>query len=288
MAGWVSWVTEILIVGTGGAVRLTGSGLGCKWPLCAPDSLIPVAGMSFHAYVEFGNRLMSGVVGLAALAVLILVWRMRRERRDLFTMAWIVIGGIFLQALVGGITVLGNLDPDVIGFHFLASMTLIATTTAFLVRAYSRPGPRRYVVPRWHAVLAQIAAVLTVLTLLLGVVTSESGPHSGNAEVERHLFNPVVMAHVHSVPGYTLLAVAIALVVTAWPMRLPTLRWSIAVLLVLLAQVALGVYQARAGLPAIAVGVHMILAGLITAAMTVLLLRLREPVSEPVRPTRAA
>lgn len=279
IAGWVSLITEILIIGTGGAVRLTGSGLGCKWPLCAPDSIAPLPGMGLHAYVEFGNRMMSGVVSLAALAVLILIWRLRRQRRDLFVMGWIVMAGILLQALVGGITVLGHLNPDVIGFHFLASIALVVVASAFLVRAYSVPGPRRRAVPRWHAVFVDITAVLTVITLLLGVVTSESGPHSGNVDVTHHLFNPMVMAHVHSFPGYAMLAVTILLVVTAGRLRLPTLNWSIVLLVLLLVQIPLGVYQARNGLPAVAVGAHMILAGLISAVMTVLLLRHREPVT---------
>lgn len=279
IAGWVSLIAELLIIGTGGAVRLTGSGLGCHWPLCAPDSLVPVPGMSLHAYIEFGNRMMSGVVGLAALAVLILVWWMRHQRRDLFVMAWIVVGGVLLQALVGGLTVLSGLNLDVIGFHFLASLVLVVVASAFLVRAYSVPGPRRVVVPRWHLGLVHASAALTVLTLLLGVVTTASGPHSGSADVHHHLFNAAVMAHVHSIPGYALLALAVVLVFTAWRAKLPTLRWSAALLVLLLLQVPLGVYQARAGLPAVAVGLHMILAGLIAAVMTAVVLRLKEPVA---------
>ncbi|HEU0256513.1 MAG TPA: COX15/CtaA family protein [Microbacteriaceae bacterium] len=281
VAGWVSLVTEILIIGTGGAVRLTGSGLGCKWPLCAPDSLVPVPGMSFHSYVEFGNRMMSGVVGLAALAVLLLVWRMRKERRDLFTLAWIVIGGVLLQALMGGVTVLSHLNYDVVGSHFLISMILIIVAAVFVARAPLAPGPRRWAAPRWIVGMTHTAAVLTALTLILGVVTSESGPHSGNADVRHHLFNAVVMAHVHSGPAYALLAVSIVLVIGMARARLRPLGWSIGLLVLLLIQIPLGIYQARDGLPAVAIESHMLLAALITATMAILVMRLRVPAAAP-------
>ncbi|WP_417562755.1 COX15/CtaA family protein [Microbacterium sp.] len=277
VAAWISFITEVLIIGTGGAVRLTGSGLGCEWPLCTPDSLVPLPGMGLHSYIEFGNRLMSGVVGLAALAVLLLILRIRRERRDLFVLAWIVIAGVLAQALVGGVTVLTGLNAGIVGFHFLATLALVGITAAFLALAYEAPGPRTRVVPRWYAVLTTITSVVLVLTLVVGVVTTASGPHSGDERVVRHLLNPEIMAHVHSIPGYTLLALVLVLVATASVQRLPTLRWLGALLILLLVQIPLGIYQADAGLPSLAVGAHMILAGLSVAAMTVVQLRLTRP-----------
>ena len=91
---WLSFLAEVIIVGTGGAVRLTGSGLGCPtWPTCTADSLIPTAEMGIHGAIEFGNRMMSGAVGTLAPLVFVLLWRLRRERRDLFTLAGIVLIG---------------------------------------------------------------------------------------------------------------------------------------------------------------------------------------------------
>ncbi|GAA3769542.1 heme A synthase [Microbacterium kribbense] len=284
VAGWISFITELMIIGTGGAVRLTGSGLGCEWPLCAPDSLIPVAGMGLHSYIEFGNRMMTGVVGLAALAVLILVLRLRKTRRDLWWLAVVVILAVLAQAVVGGITVLTGLNAGIVGFHFLASLALVATTAAFVVRAYTEPGPRALVVPRGHATLVWVTAGMTVLTLIVGVVTTASGPHSGDDSVVRHLLNPDIMAHVHSAPGYALLALTLAVVAWASAARLATLRWGIVLLAVLVVQIPVGIYQARDGLPALAVGVHMMLAGMAAAAMTVLVMR----VSAPVPPAAAA
>jgi len=280
IAAWISFVTQVLIIGTGGAVRLTGSGLGCEWPLCAPDSLIPVPGMGLHSFIEFGNRLMTGVVGLAALAVLILVWRLRRTRRDLFVLAWIVVLGIVAQAVVGGITVLTGLNAWIVGFHFFATLLLVCVTAAFLVRVYEAHGPRVLGVPRGHATLVHVTTGLMALTLLVGITTTASGPHSGDVDVVRHLLNPELMAHIHSFPGYALLTATVAVVAWAAAAKLPTLRWAIALLAVLAVQVPVGVYQARTNLPALSVGVHMVLAGLAAAAMTVLVLRLKR--SAPV------
>lgn len=279
VAAWISFVTEVLIIATGGAVRLTGSGLGCEWPLCAPDSLVPLPGMGLHSYIEFGNRLMTGVVGLAALAVLLFTLRLRRTRPDLFTMAVVVVGGVLAQALVGGVTVLTGLNAWIVGFHFLATLGLVGTTAAFLVRAYDIPGPRVRAVPRWYAILTHVTTVFLVLTLLIGVLTTASGPHSGDADVVRRLLNPEIMAHVHSIPGYTLLALTVVLTAVASLRGLRTRGWLYALLVLLLVQIPLGIYQADSGLPALAVGVHMILAGLSVAAMTVIVLRLREPVA---------
>jgi len=275
VAAWISFITEVIIIGTGGAVRLTGSGLGCEWPLCAPDSLVPLPGMGLHSYIEFGNRLMTGVVGLAGLAVLILTLRLRRTRKDLFVMAVIVIVGILAQAVVGGITVLTGLNAWIVGFHFLATLVLVAVTAAFLVRAKTEPGPRELAVPRWYMILTHLTSLFLALTLFIGIITTASGPHSGDEEVVRHGWNAELLAHVHSIPGYTLFALVVVLAASASIQKLPTLRWAALLLLVLVVQIPVGIYQARAGLPALSVGIHMVLAGLATAAMTALVLNLK-------------
>ena len=277
VAAWISFVTEVVIIGTGGAVRLTGSGLGCEWPLCAPDSLVPLPGMGLHSYIEFGNRLMSGVVGLAALAVLVLIWRIRRERRDLFVLAIVVIAGVLAQAVVGGITVLTGLNAWIVSFHFLSTLALVAVTAAFLARARTEPGPRVAAVPRWYLIVTHVTSLFLALTLVIGILTTASGPHSGDAAVVRHGWNAEIMAHIHSIPGYTLLVLVVVLTAAASMRKLPTLRWAALLLVLLLVQIPLGIYQADAGLPALAVGIHMILAGLATAAMTVLVLSLKRP-----------
>src|SRR5690554_2547762 len=143
IAAWISFICEVAIIGTGGAVRLTGSGLGCPtWPTCTPDSLIPTAEMGIHGAIEFGNRMMTGVVGIAALVLFLLLWRIRKERPDLITLAAVVLGGVGAQAVVGGITVWTGLNPFIVGFHYVASLLLVCVSAAFLVRMNAGTGER--------------------------------------------------------------------------------------------------------------------------------------------------
>nr|WP_233437739.1 COX15/CtaA family protein [Agromyces laixinhei] len=280
---WASFIAQVMIIATGGAVRLTGSGLGCPtWPTCTADSLVPTDELTYHSLIEFGNRLMTGVVGIIALIVFILVWRIRRERRDLFALSFIVGIGIVAQAVVGGITVWTGLNPFIVGFHYLSSLVLVCITAAFLARMDSPAGPRESAVPGWYSGLAHATSGVLALTIVFGVLTTGSGPHSGDLEAGRTGFDSEILEHVHAWPGYALLALTLVLVVAAWRLRLPTLRWSIALLAIELVQVGVGLYQARNGLPALAVGVHMVLAALTAATMTVVVMRLKRPASAAV------
>lgn len=275
---WASFVSEVLIIATGGAVRLTGSGLGCPtWPTCTPESLISTPALGIHGAIEFGNRTMTGLVGLLALGVLVAVWRYRRERRDLFALAITVVVGVAAQAIVGGITVLTELNPVIVGFHYVASVALVCVTAAFLVRLYTVPGPRVLVVPRGFAVLVHVGALALVVTLAFGVLTTGSGPHSGDPDVARTGFDAELLQHVHAWPSYALAALTLAMLVAAVVRRLPVTRWVIAVLVLEVAQVIIGLVQARNGLPEILVGLHMVLAALLAAAYTVLIMRMRQP-----------
>jgi len=272
---WLSFVAEVLIIGTGGAVRLTGSGLGCPtWPRCTPDSLVNTPEMGIHGIIEFGNRTLTGLVGILALAVVVLVWRMRKERRALFVLALVVLGGIVAQAVVGGITV------------------LVAVCAAFLVLMHQPIGPRSLAVPRWFAGLVHATTAVLALTIVFGVLTTGAGPHSGDAAAGRNGFDAEVLEHVHAWPGYTLFALTLVVVVIAWRLRLPVRRWASALLAVELVQIAVGLYQARNGLPEIAVGTHMVLAALTAATMTVVVLRMKQPTlvdgSLPRRETASA
>ncbi|WP_295783106.1 COX15/CtaA family protein [uncultured Microbacterium sp.] len=275
---WLSFVAEVLIIGTGGAVRLTGSGLGCPtWPRCTPDSLVNTPEMGIHGIIEFGNRTLTGLVGILALAVVVLVWRMRRERRVLFVLALVVLGGIVAQALVGGVTVLTGLNPFIVGFHYVASVSLVAVCAAFLVRMYQPAGARRLAVPRWFAGLVHATTAVLALTIVFGVLTTGAGPHSGDEASVRNGFDAQVLEHVHAWPGYALFALTLAVVVIAWRRGLPVRRWATALLAVELVQIAVGLYQARNGLPELAVGTHMVLAALAAATMTVVVLRCKQP-----------
>ncbi|ANJ26968.1 COX15/CtaA family protein [Agromyces aureus] len=277
---WLSFIAQTMIIATGGAVRLTGSGLGCPtWPTCTPGSLVPTEELTYHSLIEFGNRLMTGVVGIVALILFVLVWRLRAERPDLFTLSFIVGAGIIAQALVGGITVWTGLNPFIVGFHYVTSLTLVCVAAAFLVRMDASPGPRERAVPGWYLGLAHATSAVLAISILFGILTTGAGPHSGDAEAGRNGFDAEVLEHIHAWPGYAMFALTIALVIGAWIKKLPTLRWALVLLGVELVQILIGLYQARNGLPPLAVGVHMVLAALLAATMTVVILHLRRPVA---------
>lgn len=279
IAAWVSFVLEVAIVGTGGAVRLTDSGLGCEWPLCTPDSLFPTAEQSYHSLIEFGNRGLSFFVGLAAIVVIVFVSRFRTARRDLWTMAWIVFAGVLLQAAVGGILVIFALHPNMVAFHYLVSLALVAVSAAFLVRMGQPRGARERAVPKGVAILVHVTSFVLALTVLVGVLTTGAGPHSGDPEVTlRNGFDATLLEHVHSWPAYALFALTLTLLVISLATGLTEIRSAVIALLAIeLVQIAVGLYQARNALPPLAVGVHMVLAAVLVAACTVLVLRLKRP-----------
>jgi heme a synthase len=128
-------VLEVGIVVTGGLVRLTGSGLGCPtWPQCVPGSFTPVPHQEqgIHKLIEFGNRTLTSVVGIAAVLVILAVWRWAPQRRSLRVLSFLPLLGVFAQALLGGITVLTHLNPATVASHFLLS-SLIVLVSALLV-----------------------------------------------------------------------------------------------------------------------------------------------------------
>ncbi|WP_448004747.1 COX15/CtaA family protein [Agromyces bauzanensis] len=279
VVAWLSFIAQTTIIATGGAVRLTGSGLGCPtWPTCTADSLVPTDELSYHSLIEFGNRLMTGVVGIVALLLVVFVWRIRAVRRDLFTLSLVVVAGVVAQAIVGGITVWTGLNPFIVGFHYVSSLVLVCVAAAFIVRMNAAPGPREAAVPAWYAGLTHATTAVLALTIVFGILTTGSGPHSGDTDAGRTGFDSELLEHVHAWPGYTLLALTLVLLVAAWRLQLPTLRWILVLLAAEVVQIAVGLYQARNGLPPLAVGVHMVLAALTAAAMTVVVLRLKRPV----------
>ncbi|MFM6974173.1 MAG: COX15/CtaA family protein [Agromyces sp.] len=278
VTGWISFVVNVLIVGTGGAVRLTGSGLGCPtWPTCDGRSIVTTPEMGIHGLIEFGNRTLTGVLVIAALAVIWAVWNIRRERRDLWRMSLIVLAGIIAQAIVGGVTVWLGLNPIIVGFHYVASLVLVCVTAAFLVRARTPQGPRVLAVSSTYARLTHLTSAFVALTVTVGVLTTGAGPHSGDANAGRNGFDAELLQHVHAWPGYATLIGAVALCVGSFRYARHLRGWSSLLLSVVLVQVAVGLWQARTGLPVLLVGIHMVLAVLLAAAMTVVILKLKRP-----------
>jgi heme a synthase len=274
-------VVEVLIVVTGGLVRLTGSGLGCPtWPQCVPGSYTPVPHQAegYHRFIEFGNRTLTSVVSLAAILTVYAVWRWAARRRDLLVPAVLVVVGVLLQAVLGGITVRTGLNPYTVSAHFLVSMALVATSAFLVFRAPEPPGHRPLAVPALVERLGWVACAVAALVLALGTVVTGSGPHSGDAnEPARYGLDPrsVSWLHADAVMLFVGLVVAIwvAARLTATTPR-PARAWA-GVLAVTVAQGVVGYTQYFTGLPWGVVLVHMLLASLLVVALTRAMVALR-------------
>ncbi len=276
---WLSFITELVIILTGGAVRLTGSGLGCPtWPLCTPESLVPTAEMGIHGVIEFSNRMMSGVVGIVAVIMLILVLRLRSKRRELFTLSLILLLGVVAQAIVGGVSVLTGLNPFIVGFHYTVSLVMCAIAAALIVRVYAIAGPREPAVPRWFMITTHVTTFFVALTIAMGVLTTASGPHSGDLNAARTGFNAELFEHLHAWPAYVTFALTITLAIASTSFRGSAVhRWTLYLLAVEVLQIAIGLIQANTGLPELLVAAHMLLAALLASAMTAVVLSLKKP-----------
>ena len=317
---WLSLATQILIVVTGGLVRLTASGLGCPtWPKCTDESLVSTPEMGIHGIIEFGNRLLTFVLLVIALLTFATIYRMHSAKRKLvlptvlffsavivlvlslvalvvYGLTWPVIAlfvavfiavvgttiwfiqtanckeprgilvpsfglglGIIAQAVVGGITVLTELNSWVVGLHFLISSYLIALATLLVFRAL--PKQMGEVSPLNRALRWPIAAV-SVVTIVIGVVVTGAGPHAGDINTPRNGLDLEVWQHYHSYPGYLMAAlillalIAQARVSTAWSSY--PFRALVILMLVTASQATLGIVQARLGVPALLVGLHML------------------------------
>ena len=268
-----SLVANIVIVVTGGAVRLTASGLGCpEWPLCTADSLVTTPEMGVHGIIEFGNRLLTFVLTAIAFATVFSVWRVRAERRDLWWLSIGLLAGIPAQAVVGGITVLTGLNPWVVGLHFIISMVLIVAAVVMVNRAWLSAGDlavrHEPLAGRTLRPLLGAMGLLSAITVVLGVMVTGSGPHAGDHGAARNGLNADLITRIHVVPVYLLvfsLAVALYLVYR----RGADARVRNAVVLlavVVVAQAVIGYVQHFLHLPITLVALHMLGACLLTAA----------------------
>ena len=277
--GWLSLVWQIVLVGTGGAVRLTGSGLGCPtWPRCTADSLTNTPAMGVHGIIEFANRTLTGVLLLVVIATFLAVLRLRRDRPELFWLAFALGVGIPVQAVIGGISVLVKLNPYIVGLHFVVSMMLVATAAVLVARIRAVPGPRTRAVPGWFASTGWVLAGFVALTVLLGILTTGSGPHAGDANTPRNGLNPGTLQHLHSIPAYVTAGLTLLLAGASLGLGIAALTRALAVLVAVeVVQVCVGLLQANLGLPAGLVITHMVLASLLVAATVGVLARLRRP-----------
>lgn len=268
-----SLVSQIGIVVTGGAVRLTASGLGCpEWPRCTADSIVTTPEMGFHGVIEFGNRLLTFVLVIIAVAMIVSVLGLRRERKDLFRLSVALFLGIPVQAVIGGITVWTDLNPWVVGLHFIASMILVALATVLMNRA--RLSQEQYdarrvpAAPRQLRGLLVAATVLASFAIVLGVIVTGSGPHAGDHGAARNGLDPALMTRLHALPVYLLVAVVAVALVFAYRAKVHAKLRRALVLFgaIVLLQGAIGYVQHFLGLPVVLVALHMLGASLLMAA----------------------
>ena len=260
VVAWLSFLAQTTIIATGGAVRLTGSGLGCPtWPLCTEDSLVTTPEMGIHGVIEFGNRLMTGVVGIVALLVLLSIWRLRRERRDLWRLAVIVVLGIVAQAVVGGIVVRTHLNPIPVALHFLASAAVLAAAVALHVRCTEGTGPARQLARIDVRLQAYAMVALVALMLAAGTVVTGTGPLAGAGAVPRFHLPLEGVTQLHADIGWLLggigLCLAVCLRYSGAPAPAVRLGWLLLALIGL--QGAVGYTQYFSGLPAGLVWFHV-------------------------------
>ncbi|WGW13727.1 COX15/CtaA family protein [Saxibacter everestensis] len=272
---WLTLVSQAGIVITGALVRLTASGLGCPtWPRCTDQSYVNTPEMGIHGYIEFGNRTLTFVVAAIAVLTLIALWKIRRERRDLWTLAVVLLFAVPLQAVIGGITVLSNLNPWVVGLHFLASAIMVALATLMVRRVSDSGAAPARVVPPVVSRLGWAILALMIIVVVNGVMVTGAGPHSGDHGAARNGLDPTWITRLHAAPVYLLVAATVAaLVLTARSRRaagadqLAEPRRALMTLLIVeLAQGAIGYTQHFLHLPVALVVLHMLGAVTLIAA----------------------
>ena len=206
--------TQSAIVFTGALVRITGSGLGCStWPECTPGSYTPTPDQPeapLHAWIEFGNRLLTFVLLINALALMFTI--LKSGKRELRKLGALQIVGILAQGVLGGITVLTALNPATVAAHFLLSIILIAGALSLRQRAHGKSPIEITLIPLVSK-LIWLHLLLTALVISAGTIVTGSGPHAGDSAAERFNLDSRTMAWIHADLVIALLGVSIALLI---------------------------------------------------------------------------
>jgi cytochrome c oxidase assembly protein subunit 15 len=279
--GWATLVANCGLVVTGGAVRLTGSGLGCPtWPRCTDRSFTPHGELDLHEAIEFGNRMLTFVLTAVAVATFVAAWQ--TGRRDLRRLALALALGIPGQALIGGLTVLTDLNPWVVSFHLLCSLAIIGLAVLFL-RRVDHPAPE----PRSGPVvtLARLTFAAAWVVLYLGTVVTGSGPHAGDADTERNGLDPLQVSQLHADSVFLFVGLTLGLLFATRVVGVAS-EASRAVLVLLgveVGQGAIGFVQYFTDLPEVLVGFHMLGAAMVSATVTWVLLAVRSPRPDDLR-----
>ncbi|MBA2639708.1 MAG: COX15/CtaA family protein [Nocardioidaceae bacterium] len=263
-----SLLANIGIVLTGGAVRLTGSGLGCPtWPRCTDQSFVPHGELGVHGVVEFGNRLLTFVLVAIAGCTWLAVRRLRSAPAGSWrTATWLALG-VPAQALLGGVTVLTDLNPWVVALHLMLSMLLIAWSVLLLRKLAPQPASRAAPAPaRW---LVRATYAVCWVVLYAGTVVTGSGPHAGDVSSSRNGLDPAVVSQVHADLVFLLVGLTVgalcALRAAGATRAARAAGW---LLVVELAQGAIGLVQYATDLPLLLVAAHLLGASVLVAVAT--------------------
>jgi cytochrome c oxidase assembly protein subunit 15 len=274
---WATLAANILLIVTGGAVRLTGSGLGCPtWPRCNDNSFTPHDAMGVHQFIEFGNRSLTFVLVAIAVATFVAARQGARAlgRPDLLWLSVALALAIPAQAVLGGITVLSDLNPWIVSLHLILSLAIVSVAVLFLHRLDHPPRPiARGVVPG----LAWTTYAVTWLVLYAGTAVTGAGPHAGDASSPRNGLDTLDISQLHA----DLVFLLIGLTVGLWFAQRATggdPRPVTALAVVEVVQAAVGFIQYFSGLPIGVVMLHMLGAGLVVATATWLLVSILDQV----------
>ena len=262
---------QMAIVVTGGAVRITGSGLGCPtWPECTPGSYTPVPNQAegqVHAWIEFGNRLLTFVLLLGAVIALVIAIRVSKHavtKNRIRLLAALQLIGILGQGVLGGITVLTDLHPIPVASHFLLSVFLIAGAISL---RYEMVGIVRQKADGIVATLMPVLIWLTLFVIVAGTIVTGSGPHAGDENAKRFGFSPKVVSWLHADLVIALVVLTVILwLITRVSQNTVISRYVSIFLLISLSQGLIGYVQYFTGLPEILVAAHLLGATLVWAS----------------------
>ena len=260
-ACFAALLANTLIVITGGAVRLTNSGLGCPtWPECTGGSVVPVSTLGYHSIIEFTNRMLTYAVTAAVGAAILAAMFQRPRRPILVKLSWLLFIGVVLQAVVGGITVLTKLAPEWVAAHMCVSMGMIAVSYVLWIRSREGDGPVELLTRREILWLGRVLVIATGAVIAVGTLVTGTDPHAGASDASKRLpFKALDITQAHA----DLVFIVIGLTVALWfafkatDARPESLRAVRDMFLVLILQGVIGYTQYFAGLPAWMVLLHM-------------------------------
>jgi cytochrome c oxidase assembly protein subunit 15 len=255
-------ILQAALVVTGGAVRLTGSGLGCPtWPECTPGSYTPVpkqAEGQLHAWIEFGNRLLTFLlllVALIALVIAVLVSKGLKNKSSIRSLALGQVLGIFGQGILGGITVLTDLNPIPVAAHLLLSMLLISGAASL---RFTIVGLETQQTDTTQLILIRSQVFITAAVLVLGTIVTGSGPHAGDEKTKRFSFDPRSVSILHADFVIILSVITVILWLLTKSLKGVIYRRNNILLLVIFMQGVIGYVQYFTGLPELLVGFHLL------------------------------